>query len=171
MKTTLRSAQRLLAALLFPAVAVACASKDTTPSGLGAKQLSVSGDTVLGTGSLAELQQRRAAWVARGVDDYHVQLQISCFCIGDIRRPVLIEVRGGAVTRVWDLETGRTVTNLSTYPTITALYDKAIAERSREGGYVSATYDATHGFPTRIEIGTLANDAGTLYTLGAFRPL
>ena len=171
MTTTPRAALRFLIALaIAAATTTACASNDTTPSGLGAKQLSVSGDTVVGTGSLAELQQRRAAWVARGVDDYHVQLQISCFCIGDITRPVLIEVRGGAVVKVWDLETGRAVTNLSTYPTITALFDKAITERSG-GGNVSVTYDATHGFPVRLEIGTIANDAGTLYMLGALRAL
>ncbi len=46
----------------------------------------------------------------------------------------------------------------------------SIAERSG-GGHVSVAYDATFGFPTRIEIGTLANDAGTEYALGAFRPL
>ena len=169
MTTTPRSALRLLAALSIAAATVACASKDTTPSGLGATQLNVSADTIPGTGDLSELQQRRSAWLARGIDDYNVQLQISCFCGGDIRRPVLVEVRDGAVAKVWDLETARAVTDLSLYPTITKLFDKAIAERSG-GGYVSVAYDREFGIPARIEIGTLANDAGTLYTLGDLRP-
>ncbi len=171
MLMTPTSALRLLAALSIAAAGTsACASNDTTPSGLGATQLSISADTVVGTGELAELQQRRAAWIARGIDDYRVQLQIVCFCAGDIRRPVLMEVRNDAITKVWDLETARPVPTLSSYPTITKLFDAAVAERSR-GGHVSVVYDGTHGFPVRIEIGTLANDAGTMYTLGAFRPL
>ena len=169
MKQTPRSARRLLAALSALAI-IACAD-NATPSGLGTHQLSVSGDTIAGTGQLSELQQRRAAWVARGINDYQVQLQIVCFCGDEITRPVLLEVRGGAIAKVWDLETARAVTILSSYPTITKLFDMAIAERSREGGYVSVAYDTTYGFPARIEIGTLANDAGTMYTLGGFRPL
>ena len=168
MTKPLPSARRLLAALSTLAV-VACADNNT-PSGLGSQQLNVAGDTIVGSGQLSELQQRRAAWIARGIDDYQFQLRISCFCAGDITRPVLIEVRGGVVGRVWDLETARLVTTVSPYPTITKLFDLAIAERSREGGYVSVAYDATYGFPARIEIGTLANDAGTLYLLGGFRP-
>ena len=169
MTKTLRSTRRLLAALSVLAV-VAC-SENTTPSGLGSQQLNVAGDTIVGSGQLSELQQRRAAWIARGVNDYQFQLRISCFCLVEVTRPVLIEVRGGAIARVWDLETARPVTTVSSYPTITSLFDRAVAERSREGGYVSVAYDATYGFPARIEIGTLANDSGTLYLLGGFRPL
>src|SRR5688572_17580267 len=170
MTTRPRSALRVLMALSIAVTAVACAPNDTMPSGLGSNQLSVSADTVTGTGDVSELQQRRSAWLARGIDDYRVQLQITCFCGGDIRRPVLVEVRDGAVAKVWDLETARAVTDLSLYPSITKLFDKAIAERSG-GGHVSVAYDRELGIPARIEIGTLANDAGTLYTLADLRPL
>jgi hypothetical protein len=171
MTTTPRSARRLIVALSIAAAFTgACANSDTTPSGLGTTQLSVSGDTIVGTGELAELQQRRAAWIARGIDDYRIQLQIVCFCAGDIRRPVLLEVRGGEVSKVWDMETARPVTALSSYPSVTKLFDLAIAERSG-GGYVSVVYDKALGIPTRIEIGTLANDAGTMYVLGELQPL
>ena len=172
-KTLVRTPRTILvtasmAVTLIATLAACTGSKE--PAGLGTTQLSVSTDTVSGTGQLAELQQRRAAWIARGINDYRVQLQITCFCGGDIRRPVLLEVRGGAVTKVWDMETGRPVTALANYPSITTLFDRAVGERSG-GGYVSVAYDVAHGFPARIEIGTLANDAGTLYTLGGFQPL
>lgn len=170
MTTTSISSRRLLAALTIAAAAISACSRETTPPGVGNPQLSAVGDTVLGTGQLAELLQRRAAWIARGIVDYQVQLRISCFCAPDLRRPVLVEVRGGTVAKVSDLETNKPVTTLSNYPSITKLFDMAIAERSG-GGYVAVVYDRTYGFPARIEIGTLANDAGTEYALGAFRPL
>lgn len=161
----------MLLGLSIAGVAVlGCRRDEAQPTGLGAKQVSLSADTVPGTGDLAELQQRRAAWVARGIQDYRVQLRITCFCGDQITRPVLIEVRRGAVAKVWDLETAQPVAALDPYPTISALFDKAIAERSR-GGHVSVAYDGALGFPARIEIGTLANDAGIGYTLGSFQEI
>ena len=153
-----------LLALAATTVAFAC-RESSVPSGLGVNQITVSTDTVSGSGQLNELQQRRAAWIAQGIDDYRVQLRISCFCGSDITRPVLVEVRRGAVSKVWDLETAKPVTNLDPYPSITTLFDRAIAERS-QGGNVSVAYDGALGFPVRLEVGTIANDAGTLYFLG-----
>ena len=129
----------LVVAAAATASILACSNR-SDPSGLSTQQLSDSADTVTGTGELNELQQRRAAWVARGIADYRVQLSISCFCGGDLTRPVLIEVRGGAISKVWDLETSKLVAY-------------------------------ANGIPARLEIGTIANDAGTLYFLGEFSAL
>ena len=153
-----------LLALVATTAPFAC-QESPVPSGLGVNQIAVPTDTVAGSGQLNELKERRAAWIAQGIDDYRVQLRISCFCAGDITRPVLVEVRRGAVSKVWDLETAKPVTNLEPYPSITTLFDRAIAERS-QGGNVSVAYDGGLGFPVRLEIGTIANDAGTLYFLG-----
>ena len=163
--------RRMVAVVLTAAAALSTAcSSSSTPSGLGTQQLSVSADTVVGTGQLAELQARRAAWVARGINDYRVELRISCFCGSTITRPVLVEVRGGAISKVLDLETAKPVADRSPYPTITGLFDKAIEMRS-QNGHVSVAYDRNVGFPARIEIGTIANDAGILYYLGALTTL
>ncbi len=160
------------AALVLTVVAAATAacSSSSNPSDLGTQQLSVTGDTVVGTGQLAELQQRRAAWVARGIDDYRVELRISCFCGGTITRPVILEVRDGVVSKVTDVETSQVVADMSPYPTITQLFDKAIEMRTNDG-HVSVAYDKSVGFPVRLEVGTIANDAGTLYYLDALSSL
>ena len=164
--TTHPARLRTYVALTIVATTAALACRESSiPSGLGVNQITVATDTVTGNGQLNELQERRAAWIAQGIDDYRVQLHISCFCAGDITRPVLVEVRRGAVAKVWDLETAKPVTNLDGYPTITKLFDMAVAQRS-QGGNVSVAYDRPLGFPVRLEIGTVANDAGTLYFLG-----
>ena len=164
-----RPASRRLAHAITASIAVVavvgCGAADRE-TGLGTPSLTISTDTVQGTGQLAELQQRRAAWVARGITDYRVQLRISCFCGGDITRPVLIEVRAGTISKVWDLETAKPVSNISLYPTITELFDAAIAKRSR-GGNVGVSYETAFGTPARLEIGTVANDAGVLYFLSS----
>jgi hypothetical protein len=144
---------------------VAC-SDDTPGIGLKPQQGITAGDSITGSGDLSELRERRAAWLAHGIDDYRFQLQISCFCGAQITRPVVIEVRGGAIATVQDLETGNPVADVSAYRTITKLFDAAIAERSG-GGYVSVAYDRTLGIPVRLEVGTLANDAGILYLVSS----
>jgi hypothetical protein len=155
-----------LIAACFAIAGVAGCADDSPPSGLGAQQVVLPRDTITGSGQLSELQERRAAWVARGITDYRFQLQISCFCAGDITRPVLVEVRSGSVANVWDLETGKPVANTSAYPTVTKLFDDAIAKRSG-GGNVSVAYDQALGIPVRLEVGTIANDAGILYHVSA----
>jgi hypothetical protein len=154
---------RLIAACIAIGGAVACAD-DSPTADLSAQQSLALGDTLTGSGQLSELRQHRAAWLLRGINDYRFQLQISCFCVAEITRPVVIEVRGGEITKVEDLATGRPVADVSPYPTITKLFDAAIAKRSG-GGNVSVAYDRTLGIPVRLEIGTIANDAGTLYFL------
>jgi hypothetical protein len=156
---------RLVAACVAIGGAVAC-SDDTPGIGLKPQQAIALGDTITGSGELSELQEHRASWVSHKIDDYRFQLQISCFCGGQITRPVVIEVRGGAIATVQDRETGNPVADVSAYPTITKLFDAAIAERSG-GGYVSVAYDRMLGIPMRLEVGTLANDAGTLYLVSS----
>ena len=153
----------LVAVTIAASTVIACA--DTGPeTGLGTQQITAPRDTIQGNGQLDELRDRRAAWIARGINDYRVQLQISCFCGGTITRPVLLEVRGGVVSKVWDLETGKPVVNNTAYPTVTKLFDDAIAERAR-GGNVTVAYDQALGIPVRLEVGTVANDAGVMYFL------
>jgi Family of unknown function (DUF6174) len=164
-------ALKQLARVVVACVAMAAAGcADERPAtGLNAQVLAP-GDTITGSGQLSELQEHRAAWMSRGIDDYQFQLQISCFCGGDITRPVVIEVRGGAIAKVRDVETGNAVANVSAYATITKLFDAAIAERSR-GGNVSVAYDRALGIPVRLEVGTIANDAGVLYLVSALSRL
>jgi|RhiMetdeSRZDD1v2_1073273.scaffolds.fasta_scaffold52537_4 uncharacterized protein DUF6174 len=161
---TSRRLSRIALGVLAIAATVGACDGASTETGLVPQQLLVPGDTIPGTGQLSELQQRRAAWVARGISNYRVELRISCFCGGDITRPVIIEVRAGAITSVVDPETSKPVTNTSAYLTVTGLFDAAIAERSK-GGNVSVAYDRTLGVPVRLEVGTVANDAGVLYFL------
>ena len=154
---------RLAAACVAIAGAVAC-SDDSPTADLSAQIALTLGDTISGSGQVSELQQRRAAWLSRRIDDYRFQLQISCFCGGELTRPVVVEVRGGAITKVEDLATGRPVAGVSPYPTITKLFDRAIDERAR-GGNVSVAYDRALGIPVRLELGTIANDGGIQYFL------
>jgi len=171
--TAQTNTSRRLLYLVAPVMSIAAAMiacDDAAQTGLVPQPLLASGDTIPGSGQLLELQQRRAAWIARGITNYRFRLRISCFCGGDITRPVIIEVRNGAIATVRDVGTGKPVSNTSPYPTVTGLFDAAIAERSR-GGNVSVAYDRAVGIPVRLEVGTIANDAGVLYLVSELSQL
>ena len=168
--TTTAIPRSIVLALALAGASTALACANAAPGSPAGIELSAAGDTVTGSGSLDELRRRRAAWVARGIDDYRVDMQITCFCGGDIRRPAVVEVRDGAVVSVLDRETGKPLESAEHFPTIMMLFDDALA-MAAGGSTVSVAWDRALGFPARIEIGTLANDAGSLYHLSNLRRL
>lgn len=145
----------LLAALLGPALACA-------PDAGGLVSTAVEGPA-----TADDLRERHARWTALDVRDYDMDLAVTCFCPEEYRRPVTVHVRDGVAARVTPREPGA-VRPAAEYPTIDSLFVRAIAERER-GGHVRGTFDRDYAWPTFIEIGTLANDAGTGYTIAAVR--
>ena len=63
-------------------------------------------------------------WRALQIQSYAFEFSRSCFCSSDVTRRVHIEVRGGAVFRVTDVQTGADVTRASNarWPTIDSLF-------------------------------------------------
>jgi hypothetical protein len=104
-----------------------------------------------------------AAWEGA---DYKYDFQRICYCAGGVTTPVTIHVRNGRVARVHKRPSGEDVTSLpdAEWPTIEDLFERiAKARRFGEKNLV-VRYDAELGYPTFIEIGTISNDAGVVYT-------
>lgn len=146
-----------------------CGSADRT-MGLVADSdaFRLSSDTLTGAATLAELQAWKARWEAQGLHNYKFNASMSCFCAADYTRPVVIDVRDGQVFEARFLADNRLVPRPSNGPyyfTISDLYDRAIAERERNG-YVSVVYDRGKAYPARLVIGTLASDGGVSYAIG-----
>ncbi len=124
-----------------------------------------------GSPSEAAVQEQR--WQAAGIADYRYDFQQECFCVREQVQPVTIEVRGGEMRRVMTRETGEdlaTLPNLQ-WPTIDGLFS-TIAEAEEQGRQpLTVEYDPELGYPTRIEIGSLAADAGVIYTASDLQPL
>jgi hypothetical protein len=102
------------------------------------------------------LRRAEARWSRSGVQDYQVVVQYLCFC--GYTRPVRITVRSGAVVSRVDAETGQPVpAQGNNVRDIVGLFDlirEAIAEDAHR---LNATYDATYGFPTLIDIDYIEN--------------
>jgi hypothetical protein len=123
----------------------------------------VAGPRIEGTGSEMELRTRWVQWRAVGPESYSYELRRSCFCTVEAVTPARVEVRDGRVVAVRAIATGQPLSQpLSLVPTIDSLFVWAIAEAERDG-HVEVAYDRRDGYPTRLVIGTLANDAGVAY--------
>ncbi|HEX2187679.1 MAG TPA: DUF6174 domain-containing protein [Longimicrobiaceae bacterium] len=150
---TLPRATRILTALLALPALAACA-----------ELLRSDGPPVAGG-----VLEQRAKWEAQRLDDYRFVVSRSCFCTEEATRPARVEVRNGRVARVTGVESGREL-DPSLGFTIDQLFGW-IAAAEAEGTYVTAAYHPRLGYPTGAVIGTLANDAGTAYSLGGLEPL
>lgn len=145
----------LIAAALALSLAAACtptpAPTDGPPVSAGA----------------AEAQR---TWQTQRPAAYTYQYEVSCFCLH--RGSYAVEVRNGRIASVRDAATGAPAeaSRLEYIVTPDRLFEM-IAEASRDGTYTRVEYDRQMGYPVEAEIGTLANDAGTLYRITDLRAL
>lgn len=126
-------------------------------------------DADVSGGAGAESEQ----WEAAGLEDYRFDFQQQCFCVRDQVQPVTIEVRGGRVVRVISRETGADMTTVEglRWPTVPDLF--RVMSEARENGVTPliVRYDPQLGYPAHIEAGSLAADAGIIYTVSNLAPL
>jgi hypothetical protein len=130
-----------------------------------------------GSSSRAEPESRSASperlWDEAGLSSYRYEFQQQCFCVREQVQPVTIEVRDGRIFRVLARESGQelsTSPNLRWY-TISDLFTLVSEAESNGVEPLVVRYDPELGYPTRIEIGSLAADAGVIYTASNLEPL
>ncbi|HEX6373471.1 MAG TPA: DUF6174 domain-containing protein [Longimicrobium sp.] len=116
-------------------------------------------------GSLARL-----VWERQGIDDYRYVYSAVCFC--PERGAVEVTVRDGQVVEVRNTDPSARVAGDATRQVLTVdqVFDR-IEEAEANGTYTRVEYHPRLGYPTSAEIGTLANDAGTLYLISDLVPL
>jgi hypothetical protein len=112
----------------------------------------------------------QATWEARRPAAYAYDMTIACMCIhrGEYR----VEVRNGEITSVRDTATGTPSpgARVEWIVTVDRLFE-VMRQASSAGTPVRAMYHPELGYPTEAEIGLLADDSGTLYTIQNLRPL
>ena len=98
-----------------------------------------------------ELDTSRSLWNINGLTDYNYVLQRQCNCIGDARRPGLVQVRGGAITAVSDVETLQPI-NPSLFRTVDGLFDELQNAIDQSADDIQAEFDSRFNYPTSIWI-------------------
>lgn len=116
-------------------------------------------------GPIIDVESARARWTVEGFESYRYDLERICFCVPEAREPVTIEVRNGVVTAVASRNTWASMlgSEVVAWPTIEELFE--MIERAEADGERVSVEFAPSGYPSVIEIGELAADAGTNYLI------
>jgi hypothetical protein len=104
--------------------------------------------------NLRRLKFNRNLWNQQNISNYRYTVSNSCFCIGDARGPVVIEVRNGQTTSITSVATGKPVNPefFQNYNTIPKLFDVIQDAINRKAFSLDVQYSARFGYPTQINI-------------------
>jgi hypothetical protein len=110
----------------------------------------------------SEVQQAREKWQAADISHYRFNVHITCFCVFTENMPLIVEVKNGEVVSM-EYSTGNKIDPqllelFDRYVTVDRLFDgieKGFEVAGSDQGAadkVTVEYDATYGFPTKIDI-------------------
>ena len=99
---------------------------------------------------LRDARERRAAWRARNITSYRIQVAVGCFCPWP-SYPAILETRNGVAVALRDT-TGKSLgaprEPWSIY-TVEGLFD-AVEQGVRSNDVFQVAYDPTYGYPAHI---------------------
>ncbi|MEH2061997.1 MAG: DUF6174 domain-containing protein [Nostoc sp.] len=101
---------------------------------------------------LRRLNFNRGLWNQKNIYNYRYTFSNSCFCIGEARGPVVIEVRNGQTTSI-TLD-GKPVNPqfFEKYNTIPKLFNVIQDAINRKAYSLNVQYDPKLGYPTQINV-------------------
>lgn len=116
-----------------------------------------------------------ALWHAHGIDDYQFDLQVSCFCLYELVRPVRVVVTDGTVSSITYLDDG-TAADLALFngfATIDQLLAQLAERQAQDPVKFDVRYDEVWGVPLSadIDISELMADEELAFTVTNFTPL
>lgn len=120
-----------------------------------------------------ELQQNQQLWAAQKITNYRYTLQINCFCLPEVRQPVVIEVRNGKRISITPVQSGLPVnaSYFRRYDTIPKLFNVIKTAIKDKADNISVTYNPALSYPTSISIDPeqLAADEEIWLTINNFQ--
>ncbi|MEH2327193.1 MAG: DUF6174 domain-containing protein [Nostoc sp.] len=129
--------------------------------------------TEINNSNLTRLRINRQLWNRQKINNYRYKLSNDCFCIPDFRGPIIIEVRNGITKSITNAQTGKPVNSelLQQYSTIPKLFNLIRNTINSGESQLTVVYNPKLGYPTQINIGNLAADAGVFTTISNFEVL
>ncbi|MBK8905253.1 MAG: hypothetical protein IPM53_28990 [Anaerolineaceae bacterium] len=114
----------------------------------------------------------QALWESQGVDSYQYDLQVSCFCIFELVRPVRVVVENGEVSSITYLDDNTTADPalFEGYATVEQLFARLTAVQAENPVKFDVTYDETFGVPlsANIDISETMADEEVRFTVTNF---
>lgn len=118
------------------------------------------------------VRTNEALWASKKPAHYAFTFRRSCFCAPPATKAVVLEVRDSALLSATYAD-GSGSAALSLFADVAPL-EKLFGtiERAQSNGYdVKVVYDASYGFPSKIEASKNVPDASYTFTVTAFSPM
>jgi hypothetical protein len=95
-----------------------------------------------------------ALWESQAIEDYRYTLQVGCFCLVDVTRPVVVKVKDGQVASITYADDGTAAdpTLFERYDTIDKLFAIINEAEAQQPARLDVTYDEATGAPQSIVI-------------------
>lgn len=109
----------------------------------------------LSPAELLDLAAAEARWESRGFANYAIEERQSCFCPSEVAQWARLEVVNGTVVRVVVVESGAEIPQdqFVLFRTVEQVFDDIRGAADYESvADVVAAYDASLGFPTRVDL-------------------
>lgn len=105
-------------------------------------------------GSDAAPETPAAVWTAQEIDDYQYTVQVSCFCLREATRPVVVEVKDGRAVSLTYADDGTAADPalFARYDSIDKIFDIISEAEAQEPARLDVTYDEATGVPQSIAI-------------------
>jgi len=125
----------------------------------------------------SDFDRAHETWQDAKISHYRFNVFVSCFCVFNEDMPLIIEVKDGEVVSM-EFKSGKEIdaANLEyfqRFATVDKLFDEIEKDQNGEADKVTVEYDATYGFPTRIDIDFIeqAVDDELYLTISEFQAL
>jgi hypothetical protein len=104
----------------------------------------------------SDLERAREKWQDANISHYRFSVHVGCFCVFTENMPLVIEVNNGEVVSM-EYHNGNEIDPGSLelfqrYATVDKLFEEIEKDQNGEADKVTVEYDATYGFPTKVEI-------------------
>lgn len=96
----------------------------------------------------------QALWAAQELASYRYTLQVGCFCLVEMTRPVVIEVREGAVASITYADDGSAADPalFERYDSVDDLFAVISEAEGQDPARLDVTYDEEMGVPLSVDI-------------------
>jgi Family of unknown function (DUF6174) len=117
----------------------------------------------------------QALWESQEIESYRYNIQVGCFCIQDLTRPVTIEIQDGEVAAITYVDDGSAADPalFEHYTSIDKLFAIINDAESQEPALLDVTYDEATGVPlsVNIDISEMMADEELYLTVSGFEAL
>lgn len=96
----------------------------------------------------------QALWESQEIESYRYSIQVGCFCLRDVTRPVMIEVQNGEVASITYVDDGSAADPelFERYSSIDKIFEIINDAESQDPARLDVTYDETYGIPLSVNI-------------------